>query len=101
MSVSSSHAASSSWHKDYKSSPFVFIGGLAYELTEGDIICAFSQWGEVFHINLIRDRKSGELSVKFRRIKCTGKSKGFCYLGYEDQRSTNLAVDNMNGSPVP
>merc|ERR1712070_969569 len=31
------------------------------------------------------------------RDKTTGKSKGFCFIGYEDQRSTILAVDNMNG----
>jgi len=36
---------------------------------------------------LIRDRK-------------TGKSKGFCFLAFEDQRSTILAVDNLNGQEV-
>ena len=28
----------------------------------------------------------------------TGKSKGFCFLKYDDQQSTVLAVDNMNGA---
>ncbi|VDP04721.1 unnamed protein product [Soboliphyme baturini] len=73
-----------SWHQKYKNSAWVFIGGLPYELSEGDVISAFSQYGEVVNINLIRDRK-------------TGKSKGFCFLCYEDQRSTILAVDNFNG----
>ncbi|RCN49659.1 hypothetical protein ANCCAN_04283 [Ancylostoma caninum] len=27
----------------------------------------------------------------------TGKSRGFCFLCYQDQRSTVLAVDNLNG----
>lgn len=27
----------------------------------------------------------------------TGRSRGFCFLKYEDQRSTVLAVDNFNG----
>ena len=27
----------------------------------------------------------------------TGKSKGFGFIAYEDQRSTDLAVDNLNG----
>ena len=31
----------------------------------------------------------------------TGKSKGFAFLAYEDQRSTILAVDNFNGIKVP
>ena len=34
------------------------------------------------------------------RHQDTGKSKGFAFLAYEDQRSTNLAVDNLNGAKV-
>ncbi|XP_048588312.1 RNA-binding motif protein, X-linked 2 isoform X2 [Nematostella vectensis] len=73
-----------SWHKQYKDSAYVFIGGLPYDLTEGDILCVFSQYGEIVNVNLVRDKK-------------TGKQKGFCFLCYEDQRSTILAVDNFNG----
>nr|ACO15093.1 RNA-binding motif protein, X-linked 2 [Caligus clemensi] len=72
-----------SWHYDYKDSAWIFMGGLNYELSEGDIISIFSQYGEVVHINLVRDGK-------------TGKSKGFAFLCYEDQRSTILAVDDLN-----
>uniref|UniRef100_A0A4X2JN50 RNA binding motif protein X-linked 2 n=2 Tax=Vombatus ursinus TaxID=29139 RepID=A0A4X2JN50_VOMUR len=32
-----------SWHAEYKDSAWIFLGGLPYELTEGDIICVFSQ----------------------------------------------------------
>ena len=35
--------STSSWHADYKDSAWIFIGGLPYDLTEGDIICIFSQ----------------------------------------------------------
>ncbi|XP_045199348.2 RNA-binding motif protein, X-linked 2-like isoform X2 [Mercenaria mercenaria] len=73
-----------SWHDQYKDSAWIFVGGLPYDLTEGDIVCVFSQYGEIVNINLVRDQKSG-------------KSKGFCFLCYEDQRSTILAVDNFNG----
>jgi RNA-binding motif X-linked protein 2 len=45
------------------------------------------RYGEVVNLNLVRD-------------KATGKSKGFCFLCYEDQRSTVLAVDNLNGVKV-
>lgn len=62
----------------------MYVGGLSYELSEGDILCFMSQWGEIEDINLIRD-------------KDTGKSLGFCFVKYEDQRSTILAVDNFNG----
>lgn len=37
------------------------------------------RYGEVVDVNLVRD-------------KGTGKSKGFAFLAYEDQRSTVLAV---------
>lgn len=73
-----------SWHDQYKDSAWIFVGGLPYDLTEGDVISVFSQYGEVVNLNLVRD-------------KATGKSKGFCFLCYEDQRSTVLAVDNLNG----
>ncbi|KAM3827363.1 RNA-binding motif protein, X-linked 2 [Vipera latastei] len=76
-----------SWHAEYSGSAWVFVGGLPYELTEGDIICVFSQYGEIVNINLVRDKK-------------TGKSKGFCFICYEDQRSTILAVDNFNGIKI-
>jgi len=76
-----------SWHQEFKDSAWVFMGGMPYQLTEGDVICMFSQYGEVVHINLIRDHTSG-------------KSKGFGFLCYEDQRSTILAVDNLNGFKI-
>ncbi|XP_055963731.1 RNA-binding motif protein, X-linked 2-like [Sorex fumeus] len=74
-----------SWHSEYKdSSAWIFLGRLLCELTKGDVICVFYQHGEIVNINLVRDKK-------------TGKSKGFCFLCYEDHRSTILAVDNFNG----
>jgi hypothetical protein len=32
-----------SWHDEYKDSAYVFIGGLHFDLTEGDVITIFSQ----------------------------------------------------------
>ena len=76
-----------SWHADYRDTAYIYIGGLPFELSEGDIITIFSQFGEPVHVNLVRD-------------KDTGKSKGFGFLKYEDQRSTDLAVDNLGGASV-
>lgn len=45
------------------------------------------RYGEIVNINLIRDHK-------------TGKSRGFGFICFEDQRSTNLSVDNFNGIKV-
>lgn len=76
-----------SWHDDYKDSPHVFVGGLAPELTEGDVVAVFSQYGRVAAVDLARDRT-------------TGRSRGFAFVAYADQRSTVLAVDNFNGATV-
>ncbi|KAF8638533.1 hypothetical protein AX17_002076 [Amanita inopinata Kibby_2008] len=40
------------------------------------------------------------MDVNIPRDKETGKTKGFGFLMYEDQRSTVLAVDNLNGAKV-
>ncbi|PKS09564.1 hypothetical protein jhhlp_004181, partial [Lomentospora prolificans] len=76
-----------SWHADYRDTAFVYFGGLPSELSEGDIIIIFSQYGEPVFIKLARDKE-------------TGKSRGFGWLKYEDQRSTDLAVDNLGGATV-
>ncbi|KAI9812780.1 MAG: hypothetical protein M1827_004536 [Pycnora praestabilis] len=76
-----------SWHADYRDTAYIYVGGLSFDLSEGDIITIFSQFGEPVHINLVRDKE-------------TGKSKGFAFLKYEDQRSTDLAVDNLGGASV-
>ncbi|ETW52119.1 hypothetical protein PFUGPA_05735 [Plasmodium falciparum Palo Alto/Uganda] len=74
----------SSWHDQYRDSSYIYIGNLDNRLTEGDIVIVFSQYGEPIDVNLVRDNE-------------TGKSKGYCFLSYADQRSTILAVDNFNG----
>ncbi|KAG6551456.1 hypothetical protein Mapa_006879 [Marchantia paleacea] len=76
-----------SWHERYKDSAYIYIGGLPFDLTEGDLLAVFAQYGEIVDVNLVRD-------------KGTGKSKGFAFVAYENQKSTILAVDNLNGARV-
>lgn len=78
---------SASWHADYRDTAYIYVGGFPFDLSEGDILTIFSQYGNPTHLNLIRDRE-------------TGKSKGFAFLKYEDQRSCDLAVDNLGGATV-
>jgi RNA-binding motif X-linked protein 2 len=47
----------------------------------------YYRFGEIVDCRLARDKE-------------TGKSKGFAFIAYEDQRSTILAVDNFNGAKV-
>jgi len=76
-----------SWHTDYRDTAYIHIGGLPFELSEGDVLTIFSQYGNPVHLNLARDKE-------------TGKSRGFAFLKYEDQRSCDLAVDNLSGAAV-
>lgn len=78
---------SASWHADFRDSSYIFIGFLPQEMKEDDVIKIFSQYGIPTHINLVKDKE-------------TGKSRGFCYLKYEDYRSCILAVDNLNGVQI-
>ena len=80
------HNLKASWHDDYKDTAYIIISNLP-ALTEGDIIQMFSQYGEVIDIDMPRDRE-------------TKQPRGFCFLCYEDQRSTVLAIDNFNGTNV-
>lgn len=82
--LTSGVSQSASWHADYKDSSYIYIGYIPNHLKEIDIIRIFSQYGIPTHINLIKDKE-------------TGKSRGFCYLKYEDYRSCILAIDNLNG----
>ena len=80
-------SGTASWHYKYRDSSYIFICGFPKEVTEGDLVIVFSQYGEIIDCRIVRDKK-------------TGKSKGFGYICYEDQRSTILAVDNLNGIKI-
>lgn len=79
--------SSASWHAKYKNTAYIFVGNLDYTLTEGDLLCVFSQCGEIVDLNLCRDKE-------------TGKPMGFAFIAYENQKSTLLAVDNFNGAKL-
>lgn len=51
------------------------------------VLIATTRYGEILNLDMPRDKQ-------------TGKARGFVFLQYEDQRSTVLAVDNLNGAKV-
>ncbi|CAD7924902.1 unnamed protein product [Amoebophrya sp. A25] len=73
-----------SWHREFRDSAYIRVDHVHAQLTEGDLVVVFSQFGEIADVRLIRDQE-------------TGKSRGFCFICYEDTRSAVYAVDNMNG----
>ena len=78
---------SASWHTKYKDSAYIYISNFPFEITEGDLVIVFSQYGEVVDCRIVRDKE-------------TGNSKGFGFICYENQLSTILAVDNLNGANI-
>uniref|UniRef100_A0A0B7BW09 RRM domain-containing protein n=1 Tax=Arion vulgaris TaxID=1028688 RepID=A0A0B7BW09_9EUPU len=57
----------------------MFVGGLKDDTTEDMVRDAFSQFGEIKDIELIND-------------KATGKSKGFCFVTFEDYDAVDKCV---------
>jgi len=76
-----------SWHAQYSQSAWCYVGNLDHQLTEGDVLCIMSQFGEIEDIHLVRDEDEG-------------KSRGFGFVKYEDARSCVLAVDNFVGTQI-
>jgi len=76
-----------SWHNKYAQSAWIYVGNLDVALSEGDVICVCSQFGEISDVHLVREEG-------------TGKSKGFAFVKYENAKSCILAVDNLCGSNV-
>lgn len=77
---------SASWHNDYKDTSWVKVLGLNSELSEGDILCVFSQFGEIDDLNVVREAGTGRIRV--------------CLIKYEQFRSAWLTVDNFNGAEL-
>lgn len=63
----------------------LFIGGLPWKTTEKELREAFSKFGEVEDVKVIRDRR-------------TGKSKGFGFITFETNESAMKAKEGMNNA---
>ncbi|EGW34998.1 uncharacterized protein SPAPADRAFT_58120 [Spathaspora passalidarum NRRL Y-27907] len=77
----------SSWHYDYRDTNYIYIGNIPSSLTAQDIVIIFSQYGIPTHLNLVKD-------------KTTGEHRGFAFLKYAHFKSCILAIDNFNGIKV-
>lgn len=64
----------------------IYIGNLAYSVTEEELKDVFSQYGEVTSVKLIVDKFSGQ-------------SKGFGFVEMPDSEGQQ-AIDGLNGSSV-
>uniref|UniRef100_A0A8C2CZN3 Cold-inducible RNA-binding protein B-like n=1 Tax=Cyprinus carpio TaxID=7962 RepID=A0A8C2CZN3_CYPCA len=65
----------------------LFIGGLSYETTEQSLEEAFSKYGSIAKVDVIRDRE-------------TDRSRGFGFVTFENPEDAKDAMAAMNGKSV-
>jgi len=62
----------------------MYIGNLAYDVTEDDLRNAFSEFGEVSSVKIITD-------------KFSGRPKGFGFVEMPDNSEADQAIKSLNG----
>jgi RNA recognition motif-containing protein len=62
----------------------IYVGNLAYGVTEGQLEALFQEFGTVASANLIKDKFSGE-------------SKGFGFVEMDKQAEAEEAIKKLNG----
>ncbi|MEZ4829874.1 MAG: RNA-binding protein [Bacteroidia bacterium] len=61
----------------------IYVGNLAYSLSEQDLEDAFSEFGTVNSVKIVLDRE-------------TGRSKGFAFVEMENDDDGQNAIDGLN-----
>ena len=64
----------------------IFVGNLAYSVTQQNLIDAFAQYGKVTDVNIVMDRYSGQ-------------SKGFGFIEMSNNSEADTAMKALNGKP--
>ncbi|HYX31480.1 MAG TPA: RNA-binding protein [Oligoflexus sp.] len=62
----------------------LYVGNLAYSVTDQTLLDAFNQYGEVGSAKVIMDHESG-------------RSKGFGFVEMVDSQDVAMAMDKLNG----
>jgi RNA recognition motif-containing protein len=65
----------------------IYVGNLSYEATEEDLKAAFSRFGEVTSVSIIRD-------------KFTARSKGFGFVEMKSRADGEKAIKELDGTPL-
>lgn len=65
----------------------LYVGGLAYSVTEQELEAAFSTHGKVTSVAIIKDRDSGQ-------------SKGFGFVEMENDTEAKAAMAELNGQDL-
>ncbi len=65
----------------------IYVGNLAYSVTQDDLRDAFATYGEISSVNLITD-------------KFTGDSKGFGFVEMPNNSEADAAIKGLNETPL-
>ncbi len=65
----------------------IYVGNLAFQTTEEGLESAFSAFGAVSSVSIVRDRE-------------TGQSRGFGFIEMNDDARATAAIDGLNGTQV-
>lgn len=65
----------------------IYVGNLAYGVTEGQLREAFSEFGEVASVNVITD-------------KFSGRSKGFAFVEMPNDSDASSAIEGLNDQTI-
>lgn len=65
----------------------IYVGNLSYQTTEEGLRSAFSAFGAVSSVAIIRDRE-------------TGQSRGFAFVEMADNQQGLAAIEGLNGSQM-
>jgi RNA recognition motif-containing protein len=65
----------------------IYVGNLSLEATEADIEHAFSEYGDVKTVSIVKDRE-------------TGRSRGFGFVEMRDRQAGQNAINGLNLSRI-
>jgi RNA recognition motif-containing protein len=65
----------------------IYVGNLAYSVTDAELQTAFGAFGEVSSATVISDKFSGQ-------------SKGFGFVEMPDNSAAEKAIQSLNGQPI-
>lgn len=65
----------------------IYVGNISFQTTEQDLDAAFSQFGQVEGVQIVKDRD-------------TGQSRGFAFVEMADDAAANQAIEALNGSDM-
>ena len=66
----------------------IYVGNLAYSLTENELADEFANYGEVTSVKIIVDRENNN------------RSKGFGFIEMSDDTAAQKAIEELNGKVV-